>query len=287
MQSHVETFFEPFTSTFSHVLVAPGGRCAVIDPVLDYDPRGARTATRAADAIVDYVARERLTVDWILETHVHADHLSATDYLKQRLGGRTAIGEGVRAVQALFKPIFDAEAGFPTDGSQFDRLLADGEALELGPLTIEVWHTPGHTPACVSYRVEARVFVGDVVFMPDVGTARCDFPGGSARALYHSVRRLLALPPQTHLHLCHDYPPATRALASVCTVAETRAANVDIHDGIDEDTFVAKRARRDAQLDLPQLILPAIQVNMRAGALPPPAANGVRYLKLPLNTLGR
>ncbi|PWV64797.1 MBL fold metallo-hydrolase [Plasticicumulans acidivorans] len=286
MPVHVESFFEEVTATFSHVLVAADGHCAIIDAVLNYDPRNAHTTTQSADAIIDYVRRNALHVEWILDTHVHADHMSAAAYLKRELGGRTAIGEHVREVQALFGQLYDAEADFRTDGSQFDRLLAEGDVIELGALRIEVWHVPGHTPACLAYRVEDCVFVGDIIFMPDVGTARCDFPGGSARTLYRSVRRLLALPPATRLYLCHDYPPPGRALSAVCSVGESRAANIDIHDGVDEESFVAERTRRDAELTLPNLMLAVLQVNMRAGELPPPAANGTRYLKIPLNVLG-
>ena len=230
----VESFFEPYTETWSHLLIAPEGRCAIVDPVLDYDYRSGRTGTASAGRLVERVRERGLVVDWILETHVHADHLSAGDHLRRTLGGQLAIGAHVCEVQALFAQLYAAGPEFRADGSQFDRLLHDGDALALGSLTIEVLHGPGHTPACVAYRVGPVVFVGDLIFMPDVGTARCDFPGGSARALYRSVRRILDLPPDTVLYFCHDYPPAGRARSAHATVAGQRAANIDIHDGIGE-----------------------------------------------------
>lgn len=284
---HIESFFEPVSATFSHVLHGHGPECAVIDPVLDYDYRAGRYSTHSADQLLAYIRQHQLQVQWILETHVHADHLSAAAYIKQHAGGQTAIGAQVCQVQALFKPIFDLEPEFPTDGSQFDRLLHEGDRLALGELTIEVWHTPGHTPACVSYKVEEALFVGDVLFMPDVGSARCDFPGGNAHALYASVQRIYALPESTRLILCHDYPPAGRELSRECSVAESRRANMDLRAGISEAEFVAQRQARDAAMDMPSLILPALQVNVRAGELPAPAANGRRYLKIPLNSIGR
>lgn len=282
----IESFFEPFTETWSHLLIAPEGVCALIDPVLDYDYRSGRTGTRSADRLRARVRELGLRVEWILETHVHADHLTAGDYLRRTLGGRLAIGAHVCDVQALFARLYAAGPEFCSDGSQFDRLLHDGDTLALGSLTIEVLHGPGHTPACVAYRVGDAVFVGDLIFMPDVGTARCDFPGGSAQALYRSVRRILDLPPDTVLYFCHDYPPEGRACSAHATVAGQRAANIDIRDGIGEDEFVARRRARDAGLPLPRLMLPALQVNMRAGALPPAEADGVHYLKIPLNVLG-
>lgn len=287
MGLHVETFFEPVTATFTHVLVdEDSGRCAVIDPVLDYDSRSARTATTAADRVVDYIRRRYLETEWILETHVHADHLTASAYLKRIVGGQTAIGTHVREVQDYFRNIYNAGADLRPDGSQFDRLLNDGDVIHVGALALEAMHTPGHTPACMAYRVQDVVFVGDIIFMPDVGTARCDFPGGDPRALYRSVRRILGLPRETRLFLCHDYPPEGREVCAVCTVTEERASNTDIHDGVLEEDFVAERTRRDRGLELPRQMLPALQVNIRAGEFPPPESNGVRYLKLPLNLLG-
>ncbi len=282
----VESFFEPFTETWSHLLIAPEGCCAILDPVLDYDYRSGRTGTASAGRIAARVRERGLTVEWILETHVHADHLSAGDHLRRTLSGRLAIGEHVCEVQQRFARLYGAGADFRSDGSQFDRLFTDGERFRLGSLEIEVLHGPGHTPACVAYRVGTAVFVGDLIFMPDVGTARCDFPGGSARALYRSVRRILDLPPDTVLYFCHDYPPEGRERSAYASVAAQRAANIDIHDGIGEDEFVARRLARDAGMPLPRLMLPALQVNMRAGALPPAEADGVQYLKIPLNVLG-
>lgn len=285
----IRGFFDPATHTVTHVVADPATRrAAVVDPVLDYDAASGRTSTAGADAVIAHVREQGFTVDWLLETHAHADHLSAAPYLKRVLGGQVAIGAKIGAVQKVFRAVFHDD-GIPTDGSPFDRLFEDGDRFAIGSLPVRVMHTPGHTPACVSYAVEGDagldVFVGDTVFMPDHGSARCDFPGGDARQLYASVRRLLALPPDTRLHLCHDYPPEGRAPAWVSTVAEQRAHNVHLRDGIDEAAFVALRAARDRTLRMPQLILPSIQVNVRAGEWPAPEANGTRYLKIPLNAL--
>jgi len=290
----IQSFFDPPTCTVTHVLADPATRrAAIIDSVLDYDQRAGRTSTASADRLIDWIHAQGLGVDWLLETHAHADHLSAAPYLQQRLGGRIAIGAHIRDVQAVFKPIFNA-LDMATDGSPFDRLFQDGERFAVGDLEVEVMHTPGHTLGCICYRVDhsdaqgrrhSDVFIGDTLFMPDYGSARCDFPGGDATTLYRSVRRLLALDPQTRLHLCHDYPPDSRAPAWVCTVAEQRAANVHLHDGVDEASFVAMRTARDRTLGKPALLVPAIQVNVRAGHFPAPEANGVRYLKTPLNLL--
>lgn len=282
----IQDFFDPKTWTVTYVVHGgPGSACAIVDPVLDYDPKSGRTATASADRVVAYVEANRLRVEWILETHAHADHLTAAPYLKAKLGGRTAIGEHIATVQKVFKGIFNLEPGFRQDGSQFDRLLRDGERLHIGELEAEVLHVPGHTPADVAYRIGDAVFVGDTLFMPDVGTARCDFPGGDARTLYASVRRLLALPPETRLYMCHDYPPDERPVAFETTVAEQRARNIHVHDGIGEEEFVAMRRQRDATLEMPVLILPAVQVNIRAGELPPKEDNGVAYLKIPVDAL--
>ncbi len=282
----VESFFDPATCTISHVVSDPQTkRAAIVDSVLDYDPRSGRTGTKSADAIIDHVQRADLAVEWLLETHAHADHLSAAPYLKGQLGGLIAIGEAITVVQRTFKAIFNPEPAFVTDGGQFDHLFEDGECFRIGTLEARVIHTPGHTPACVSYVVGDAVFVGDTLFMPDYGTARCDFPGGDAHQLYRSIRKLLALPGETRLLLCHDYQPGGRAPMWQTTVAEERAKNTHVHDGVSEDAFVAMRAARDRTLDMPLLILPAIQVNMRAGRLPPPEENGVSYLKIPLNQL--
>ena len=285
MTPRIEPFFDATTSTFTYVIYeAPGSRCAIVDSVLDYDPHSGRTATLSADRVAAFVREQGLTVDWLLETHAHADHLSAAPYLRRQLGGRIAIGEGIRRVQGVFKDVFNLEPEFRLDGSQFDHLFQPDEVFHIGALTARALHVPGHTPADMAYQVEEEhVFVGDTLFMPDVGSARCDFPGGSARDLYRSIRRLLALPEATRLYLCHDYPPKGRAPRHETTVGEERALNVHVRDGVDEDTFVALRTRRDATLGMPTLILPAIQVNIRAGTLPPAEANGRRYLKIPID----
>ena len=281
----IESFFDPDTSTVTHLVSDPATRrAAIIDSVLDYDPKSGRTAQHSADRVIEAVKRGGLTVDWLLETHAHADHLSAAPYLKQHLGGKTGIGRHIRDVQQVFKPIFNA-TDLATDGSQFDHLFDDGEHFAIGELDAWVMHTPGHTPACLSYVIGADVFVGDTLFMPDYGSARCDFPGGDASTLYRSIRRLLALPPTTRFHLCHDYPPDERDPVWVCTVAEQREGNVHVHDGVSEADFVSMRTERDRGLAVPALILPAVQINIRAGALPPPDENGVSYLKIPLNAL--
>lgn len=286
MNPSVKAFFDPTTWTVSYVVYdRPGGAAAIIDSVLDYDPKSGRTRTHSAQQLVEYVREQKLSVQWIMETHAHADHLSAAPWLKAQLGGAIVIGAGITTVQGVFKKIFNLEAEFATDGRQFDKLLADGERFQIGELEGESMWVPGHTPACMAYRIGDAAFVGDTMFMPDVGSARCDFPGGNAHTLYASVRRLLSLPPQTRLFLCHDYPPNGRPVKWETTVAEQRAANIHIRDGVSETEFVAMRTARDAKLDMPVLILPAVQVNIRAGELPPPEANGVSYLKIPLNAL--
>jgi glyoxylase-like metal-dependent hydrolase (beta-lactamase superfamily II) len=282
----VHGIFDKNTWTITYVVHAgPGSACAIVDPVLDYDPKSGRTRTASADQVIDYVRANGLRVEWILETHAHADHLTAAPYLRSTLGGRTGIGEHIRTVQKVFKGIFNLEPGFRDDGSQFDHLFRDGEAFRIGELTARVLHVPGHTPADVAYQVGDAVFVGDTLFMPDVGTARCDFPGGDARTLHASVRRILELPPATRLFMCHDYPPDGRPVRFETTVAEQREKNIHIRDGIGEQQFVDMRTARDARLDMPVLILPAVQVNIRAGELPPKEGNGVAYLKIPVNAL--
>ena len=259
--------------------------CAVVDSVLDYDPKSGRTSTTSADRIVARVRELGARLEWILETHVHADHLSAAPWIKQQLGGRLGIGEHIVTVQQVFGKLFNAGTEFERDGSQFDHLFRDGETFTIGSLQARALHTPGHTPACMSYLIEDAAFVGDTLFMPDYGTARCDFPGGNARTLYRSIRTLLSLPPDTRLFMCHDYMPDGRAPRWETTVADERAHNIHVHDGISEDDFVAMRTARDATLDMPVLILPSVQVNMRAGHLPPAEDNGTRYLKIPLDAL--
>lgn len=287
-QPVVASFLDPDTETFTHVVHAgAGSACAIIDPVLDYDAASGQTRTTAADQVVAYVQAQQLQVSWILETHAHADHLSAAPYLRERLGGRIGIGAHICQVQGIFRQIFNLEPEFQADGSQFDHLFVDGETFHIGGLSAEAWHVPGHTPADMAYRIGDAVFVGDTLFMPDVGTARCDFPGGSAHQLYQSIQRLLALPEHTRLYLCHDYPPRGRDQhIGVCTVADQRQHNIHVRSGITADAFVQMRHQRDAGLAMPRLILPAVQVNIRAGQLPPAEANGVHYLKIPLNLLG-
>ena len=286
MQAQVKAFFDPATWTVSYVVFdAPGGHCALVDSVLDYDPKSGRTRTDSADQLIAFVREQNLTVDWILETHAHADHLSAAPYLRNHLGGKIAIGGKITQVQNVFKGIFHLEPEFATNGSQFDHLFEDGDTFAIGALQAQALSVPGHTPACMAYQVGDAVFVGDTLFMPDVGTARCDFPGGNAHTLYQSVRKLLSLPPETRLFMCHDYPPEGRAAQWECTVADQRARNIHVHDGVSEAEFVAMRTKRDAGLAMPVLILPSVQVNIRAGELPPPEANGVSYLKIPLNAL--
>jgi len=284
-QALVQSFFDPATFTATHIVSCPTTRAAaVIDSVLDYDPKSGRTSAASADRVVAHVEAAGLNVQWHLETHAHADHLSAAPYLRRRLGGRIAIGAHIRDVQAVFKQVFNA-ADMHTDGRPFEHLFEDGERFRIGALEAQVLHTPGHTPACVTYLVGDDAFVGDTIFMPDFGTARCDFPGGDARTLYRSIGKLLALPPQTRLHLCHDYLPGGREPMWQTTVAAQRAANIHVREGIGEDEFVAMRTARDKTLAMPALILPAVQVNVRAGELPPPEGNGTRYLKIPLNAL--
>lgn len=287
MKPIVTTFFDEATFTATHVVEDPATRlCAVVDPVLDYDPAAGRTSTHSADRVIAHVREHGLALDAILETHLHADHLTAAPYLKTQLGGQSVIGGKVTVVQQTFAKLFNADASFTTDGRQFDRLVRDGEIFPVGRLNVRVLHTPGHTPACVTYVIGDAAFVGDTLFMPDYGTARCDFPGGDAAELYRSIRRILELPEDTRLFLCHDYRvPGRTDFRWQTTVAEQRRANVHVHDGVTEEDFVAMRTARDATLPMPALIFPSVQVNMRAGALPPPENNGLSYLKIPLNAL--
>lgn len=279
-------FFDPHTWTITYVITDNATKhAAIVDPVLDYDFKSGRTSTVAADKVLAYIKSHDLKIDWILETHAHADHLSSAHYLQEQVGGRIAIGENIRAVQTIFKKIFNLEPSFMPDGSQFDHLFKDGECFRIGDTEATALLVPGHTPADMAYAVGGAVFVGDTLFMPDVGTARADFPGGSAHQLYRSTRRLLALPADTVIYVCHDYPPESRQPKWQTTVAEQRAHNIHVHDGIDEQTFVDMRTKRDATLDMPTLILPSIQINVRAGQLPPAEENGIAYLKIPLNAL--
>lgn len=286
MKPYIEAFFDPATWTISYVVYdEPGGSCAIIDPVLDYDPKSGRTRTISADRIIAFVNEKRLRTEWILETHAHADHLTSANYLKNKLGGKTAIGKEIPAVQETFKKIFNLGTDFIPDGRHFDQLLADGETFRIGKVTATAISTPGHTPADLSYQIGEAIFVGDTLFMPDLGTARADFPGGDARRLFRSIHKLLAYPAETRLFLCHDYAPASRSTRWETTVAEQRAHNIHVHDGIDEHKYVAMRQARDATLDMPHLLLPSIQVNVRAGQMPPPEDNGISYLKIPLNVI--
>ena len=291
---HIESLFDTATSTFSHILWdQASGQCALIDSVLDYDPKSGRTRTDSADRLIDRVSELGLQVQWLLETHVHADHLSAAPYLQQRVGGQLAIGAHITTVQNVFGKLFNAGSEFARDGSQFNRLFSDGERFTIGGLQAQALHTPGHTPACMTYVVRDHsvdpirtvAFVGDTLFMPDYGTARCDFPGGNASTLYQSIQKVLALPDDTELYMCHDYPPEGREPQCLTTVGAQKASNVHVHQGVSEADFVQMRQQRDATLAMPVLILPSVQVNMRAGRLPPAEDNGVTYLKIPINAV--
>ncbi|MBW8368401.1 MAG: MBL fold metallo-hydrolase [Arenimonas sp.] len=284
----VEGYFDPATSTVSYIVLDRATRqCALIDTVLDFDPKSGRTSHASAELLIQRVVELDAKVQWILETHAHADHLSAAPYLKQTLGGELGIGQHITAVQQVFGDLFNAGSNFARDGRQFDHLFAEDESFSIGSLRVRAMHTPGHTPACMTYVVSDAVqtvaFVGDTLFMPDYGTARCDFPGGDARTLYRSINKVLSLPPETLLYMCHDYQPGGREVDFVSTVREQREANVHVRNGISEEEFVAMRQTRDATLAMPTLILPSVQVNMRAGELPEPEENGISYLKIPLN----
>ena len=282
----VEAFLDRDSETFTYVVYDHiGGHAAVIDPVLDYDPKSGRTRTDGAQRVIDFVRTHNLTVEWVLETHAHADHLSAAPFVRKQLGGKIAIGEKITAVQEIFKNVFNLEKQFLVDGSQFDKLFAEGETFNIGEINAEVIYTPGHTPADMSWRIGDAVFVGDTLFMPDVGTARCDFPGGNAHTLYHSIQTLLSMPEDTRLFMCHDYPGDKREHAYLTTVAEQKKHNIHVHDGVTEQQFVAMREARDKTLAMPRLILPSIQLNIRAGQMPPAEDNGTVYFKIPVNVL--
>lgn len=283
----VTAFFDETTFTASYVVCDPvSTQCAIIDSVLDYDPKSGRTSTASADRIIEFVRSNHLSVAWIFETHAHADHLSAAPYLQEKLGGKLAIGEHIKEVQVIFKGVFNLEPTFQTDGSQFDHLFKDGEGFSIGSLEGRILHTPGHTPACITYLIGDAAFVGDTLFMPDYGSARCDFPGGDAATLYASIKKIFELPAKTRIFMCHDYKaPSRNRFVWESSVEQQRAQNIHVRDGISEQKFVKMRTERDAQLDMPALILPSVQVNIRAGRLPPVEDNGVSYLKTPINHL--
>ncbi|GGE46998.1 hypothetical protein GCM10011367_22240 [Marinicauda pacifica] len=283
----IKMFFDEPTNTFSYVVSDPEtSKAAIVDSVLNYDPKSGRTSKHSADEIIAYLKDQGLTADWILETHVHADHLSAAPYLKEKVGGKLAIGSNIKVVQDVFGKVFNAGTEFKRDGSQFDVLFEDGETFKVGNIEARAIHTPGHTPACMTYVIGDAGFVGDTLFMPDYGTARCDFPGGDARTLYRSIQKIFALPDETRLFMCHDYKaPGRDSYAWQTTVGEEKTGNIHVHEGVSEDEFVQMRTARDATLEMPVLILPSVQVNMRAGETPPAEDNGVRYLKIPLDAL--
>jgi glyoxylase-like metal-dependent hydrolase (beta-lactamase superfamily II) len=284
-QANVKAFFDPQTWTYTYVVYeSEGSACIVIDSVLNYDPKSGRTKTKSADEVITFIKEHRLQLEWILETHAHADHLTAAPYIQEKLGGKIAIGDHITTVQGVFKGVFNLD-DVAVDGSQFDALIKEGESIAFGNLSFKALYVPGHTPACMAYEIGDSIFVGDTLFMPDVGTARCDFPGGSASHLYRSIQSILKYPPKTKLYMCHDYPPNGRAPEYQSTVADQKEANIHVHDGITEEQFVAMRTKRDAGLEMPVLILPSIQVNIRAGHMPKAEGNGTAYLKIPLNAL--
>ncbi|MBR7801130.1 MBL fold metallo-hydrolase [Undibacterium fentianense] len=286
MKPQIQHFFDPRTFTATYLVFdVEGGHAAVIDPVLDYDPKSGRTKTESADQILAALKQHHLQLDWILETHAHADHFSGAHYLQKEAGGKIAIGARINQVQSVFKKLFHLEPELAVDGSQFDHLFQADECFQIGQLQAQALFVPGHTPADIAYKIDDAIFVGDTLFMPDVGTARCDFPGGDARMLYASIQRLLSFPDDTRLFMCHDYPPKDREVTIESNVRAQKEMNIHVHQGIDENAFVAMRTQRDAGLEMPVLILPAIQINIRAGNPPPPEANGISYLKIPLNAL--
>ena len=284
-QAIVKAFFDPQTWTYTYVVYeSKGSACIVIDSVLNYDPKSGRTKTESADEVISFIKDNRLQLEWILETHAHADHLTAAPYIQDKLGGKIAIGDHITTVQGVFKGVFNLD-DVAVDGSQFDALIKEGESVRFGNLSFKALYVPGHTPACMAYEIGDSIFLGDTLFMPDVGTARCDFPGGSASNLYRSIQSILKYPPNTKLYMCHDYPPNGRPPEYQSTVAEQKKSNIHVHDGVTEEQFVAMRNKRDAGLEMPVLILPSIQVNIRAGHMPKPEGNGTAYLKIPLNAL--
>jgi glyoxylase-like metal-dependent hydrolase (beta-lactamase superfamily II) len=284
-QATIKAFFDPQTWTYTYVVYeSKGSACIVIDSVLNYDPKSGRTQTKSADEVIAFIKENRLHLEWILETHAHADHLTAAPYIQEKLGGKIAIGDHITTVQGVFKGVFNLD-DVAVDGSQFDTLIKEGESISFGNLSFKALYVPGHTPACMAYEIGDSIFVGDTLFMPDVGTARCDFPGGSASNLYRSIQSILKYPPNTKLYMCHDYPPNGRAPEYQSTVADQKKNNIHVHDGVTEEQFVAMRTKRDAGLEMPVLILPSIQVNIRAGHMPKAEGNGTAYLKIPLNAL--
>jgi glyoxylase-like metal-dependent hydrolase (beta-lactamase superfamily II) len=284
MSAQIKAFFHETTSTFTYVVhdgINP--ECAIIDPVLDFDYKSGRTSTQSADSVIQWIKDQALCLSWIMETHAHADHISSAKYIQNQIGGKIVIGEHITLVQGVFKKVFNYGDEFIADGHHFDHLIAENESFKIGELEVNVLHTPGHTPACITYDIAGKLFVGDTLFMPDVGTARCDFPGGDAQTLYDSIHHLLSYPDNTELYMCHDYPPQGREICYVCTVAEQKESNIHVGKGASKADFVEMRSTRDATLEMPNLILPSIQINIRAGELPDAENNGVSYLKLPLN----
>lgn len=285
-QAIIQDFFDPETWTYTYVVYQQtGSPCVIIDSVLNYDPKSGRTSTQSADAVIAFIETHQLQTTWILETHAHADHLTAAPYLQSRLGGKIAIGDQITRVQGVFKEVFNLDERFKPDGGQFDALIKNGESLSFGALSLSALFVPGHTPACMAYVIGDAIFVGDTLFMPDVGTARCDFPGGNASHLFQSIQKIFSYPNDTKLYMCHDYPPEHRSALCMTTVGYERANNIHVHDGVSEADFIKMRTIRDATLTMPTLILPSIQINMRAGHFPEPESNGVSYLKIPLNAL--
>lgn len=286
MTIQIKTFFDPDTATFTHVVTDPSTRkCAIIDSVLDYDQYSGRTNTKSVDKVISYINEEKLSVEWILDTHIHADHITASHSLKEKLGGKIGIGAKIKDVLALWVPIFNTNTDTPLDASQFDKLFEDGEVFKLGNIDVKAIHTPGHTPACSSYLIEDAVFIGDTIFMPDIGTARTDFPGGSAATLYDSVKKILSLPDETRIFMCHDYPPEGRDVAWIATVKEQKEKNVLLHDGISKEDYVTVRNKRDEGKAVPKLLLPSIQANLRAGTFGEPDDNNIRYIKIPVDKI--
>lgn len=286
MTIKIKTFFDADTATFTHVVSDPSTqKCAIIDSVLDYDQYSGRTKTHSADQVINYVTQEKLSTEWILDTHIHADHITASHYLKEKLGGKIGIGSRIKEVLAFWVPIFNTSKDTNLDASQFDHLFEDGEIFKLGNIDVKALHTPGHTPACASYLIEDAIFVGDTIFMPDIGTARTDFPGGSAATMYDSVKKILSLPNETRIFLCHDYPPEERDVTWITTVKEQKGKNILLHDGISKEAYITTRNKRDEGKAVPKLLLPSIQANLRTGTFGIQEENKIRYIKIPVDTI--